>query len=121
MLLMVQFSSAKEGNHCTMTVPSSFFESLAVAFRTPTSSSLMCQVPFSSGCTSWPPLVKVGAEMVGGMLRTVTSLKMVVVSPSSSVATAVMLMGPSNMGVKVQVDWVMPSSHSRPGHVMVTC
>ena len=48
-----------------MTVPSSFCESLAVAFSTPTSSSLMCPVPFSSGCTSYPPLVKVGAEMVG--------------------------------------------------------
>ncbi len=59
--------------------------------------------------------------MVGGMLRTDTSTEWVVVVPSSSVATAVTLTGPSNMGVKVHVGCVVPSAQSKPGQVMTTC
>ena len=73
MLLMVQFSSASEGCHSTMTVPASLAESVATAFRRATSSSLRCQVPFSSATISSPPLNRVGGVMVGGMLRTITS------------------------------------------------
>ena len=103
MLAKVQFSSAIEGCHSTRTVPSSLAESAAVARSKTTSSSSKCQVPFSSGKASCPPVKSVIGEMVGGMFNTSTSLLMTVVSPSSSIATAVTLSGPSNMGVKVQV------------------
>ena len=103
MLETVQFPSASEGCHSMMTVPLSFSESSAVARRKATSSSLRCHVPFSSGMTSSPPVMREGGEIVGGMFSTMMSAVMFVVSPSSSTPWAVMEIMPSSVGVKVQV------------------
>ena len=120
-LVMVQFSFSVEGCHSTIIVPWSLVVSEAVVFNNATSSSSMCHVPFSSGSISSPPFHNCGESTVGATLRTSTSLTMVVVVPSSSVATAVMGNNPSNVGIKVHVGWVVPSSQSKPGQEIETC
>ena len=117
----VQFISRSDGDHSMVMSSRSDKVSSALIRRRATWSSSKFQTPLSSVERFEPPYHNSGKARVGATFKTLSEDWTVVVSPSSSVATAVTIIGPSAIGVNVHVGWVNPSSQAIPGHEILTC
>ena len=103
LVVTVQFGSKSEGFHSMLRSSRSDSVSPATIRNKATWSSFNSQTPIESAVKLLPPYQSSGYAKVGAMFKTFKLVETVVVSPSSSVATAVMLRGPSPIGVKVHV------------------
>ena len=102
-VVSVQLESRCDGNHSILRLSMSLSVSSPVIRNNTTWSSSKYQVPFASRRIFCPAFHNSGTSRVGAIFRTSNVLFTEVTVPSSSIASATIVISPSAIGMKVQV------------------